>query len=413
MSSTPISVTSSAAPNDGDAADLDTALAALRGSGPRPSTTARHPRSSCRALLGVVLCALLLGGVFAVATSDPQPRPGAAGDNPSDGVYLSAHPGSCLAWQPDQPDRPSFVQCTTPHLFEVAQAIDSGGNEPCDLAVRRYLGDRFDPNSKFTIGELSATGSRRMLCGLQLPGPDGHLIPFRGAVAGTDQSKVWPPGTCLGIDPQTSVATDTVTDCAGPHAAEVIGAVDLGAQFHGAVPTDADQSTELREACDHLAAAYLAPRTVASTGLAVRYHAINPTSWGAGSRQAVCSVGPRTTGPITGPAKSHHPIVDESDSAPAESAPRTEGLHGHQIESDSLPAVTHSQQPSETSTAPATSSPTAGGAESPSAVGGPAIVSQVPGGAPAHEVIQIPGLAPVTVPAMPEDPGNAPVPLAP
>lgn len=373
-------------------------------------------------MLGVTLCALLFGGALAVATANPESRPQAAGDNPSDNVYLSAHPGSCLAWQPEAPDRPAFVQCTTPHMFEVAQAIDSAADEPCDLAVRHYLGDHFDPNSKFHFGELSPTGqstdgSRKALCGLQLSGPDGHLIPFRGSVAETDQSKVWPPGTCLGIDPKTSVATDTVIDCAAPHAVEVIGAVDLGARFHGAVPDDADQTAELRGECDHLAAAYLAPTTVTSTGLAVQYHAINPTSWGAGSRQAACSLGAKTPGPISGPAKSHHPAVDESDSAPSESTPRIEASHGRSAEPEPEPAITHASQPSETSGTATTSGPAAaaGGPEGQSAPGGPAVISQIPAApqGPAHEVIQIPGLAPVTVPVMPEAPDTGPVPLAP
>ena len=318
MSLTPDCASAPAAPTDDDSADLNTALAALRGKEPRPGAVRRNPRSSHRALLGIALCGLLVGGIFAVRTADPESRSDSAGANPADNVYRSAHPGSCLLWQPGEPDRLSFVQCTTPHMFEVAKSFNGTDSEPCDLAVRKYLGERFDPDSKFSITELSpaghpAEGSRKKLCGLQLPGPDGHPVPFRGQVAETDQSKVWPPGTCLGIDPKTSGPTGIAVDCTAPHAVEVIGAVDLGGQFHDAVPSDADQTAVLQDSCAHLAAAYLAPRTVASTGLKVIHHAIGPTSWGAGSRHAMCSLGPEQPGPITGRAASHHRETDDEN----------------------------------------------------------------------------------------------------
>ena len=44
-------------------------------------------------------------------------------------------------------------------------------------------------------------GERRLLCGLQLQGPNNQQLVFKGKVADVDQSKVWPAGTCLGIDP--------------------------------------------------------------------------------------------------------------------------------------------------------------------------------------------------------------------
>lgn len=427
MSTTQDCTAAFAAPADGDSADLSTALAALRGNQPPAAARCRSPRSSRRALLGLALCGLLLGGVFAVRTADPESRPDSAGASPVNDVYLSAHPGSCLVWQPGESDRLSFAQCATPHMFEVAKSFTGGDNEPCDLTVRDYLGERFDPDSKFAITELSpavhsAAGSRRRLCGLQLPGPDGHPVPFRGQVAETDQSKVWPPGTCLGGDSKSNRPTDIALDCAAPHTVEVIGAVDLGAQFHSATPSDTEQTAALQDSCAHLAAAYLAPRSVASTGLKLIYHAIGPSSWGAGSRHATCSLGPKQPGPITGRAASHHQAVDDentvtptestSNSSDAEPTPERPTRTAPETEVARVP------QSAETQSAAGVSTPSAENVPhepSQSAMGGPGNIGQVPAGpaGPAHEVIQIPGLAPVTVPAMPDEPGAAPVPLTP
>ena len=72
-----------------------------------------------------------------------------------------------------------------------------------------------------------------MLCGLQLPGANNQQLAFKGKVADIDQSKVWPAGTCLGIDPTTNQPTDIPVDCAAPHAMEVTGAVNLAEKFPG------------------------------------------------------------------------------------------------------------------------------------------------------------------------------------
>lgn len=413
-----------AASADDDSADLSTALAALQGNEPRPAaTTCRSRRSSHRALLGLALCGLLIGGVFALRGADQESRPATAGADQVDDVYLSAHPGSCLVWQPGEPDRLSFAQCATPHMFEVAASFSGSDTEPCDLTVRRYLGARFDPDSKFATTELTPTehgaeGSRRRLCGLQLPGPDGHPVPFHGLVADTDQSKVWPPGTCLGIDPKSSRPSDVAVDCAAPHAVEVVGAVDLGAQFHSETPTDAEQTAALEDSCAQLAAAYLAPRSVSSTGLKVIQHAIGPSSWAAGSRHATCSLGPKQPGPITGRAVTHHRAADETIETPPQSASGASGTAGAEPAQSAPEAPsTHAPQSAETQSA-ATVSPSveeAVPAPVAPATGGPGNISQIPAGpqGPAHEVVQIPGLAPITVPAMPNDPAPGPALLGP
>ena len=124
-----------------------------------------------------------------------------------------------------------------------AARIQQISQEQCSAAVKRYLGARFDPNSRFTISMLWSgdkawrqSGERRMLCGLQLPGPNNQQLAFKGKVADVDQSKVWPAGTCLGIDPATNQPTDIPVDCAAPHAMEVTGAVNLAEKFPGRLP---------------------------------------------------------------------------------------------------------------------------------------------------------------------------------
>ena len=119
-----------------------------------------------------------------------------------------------------------------------AARIQQISQEQCSAAVKRYLGAQFDPNSRFTISMLWSgdkawrqSGERRMLCGLQLPGPNNQQLAFKGKVADVDQSKVWPAGTCLGIDPSTNQPTDIPIDCAAPHAMEVTGAVNLAEKF--------------------------------------------------------------------------------------------------------------------------------------------------------------------------------------
>ncbi len=170
--------------------------------------------------------------------------------------------------------------------------------EQCQPAVERYLGDKFDPNSRFTISMLwsgdkawKQSGERRMLCGLQLPGADNQQIAFKGKVADLDQSKVWPAGTCLGIDPSTNQPTDAPVDCGAPHAMEVTGAVNLAEKFPGALPPDADQDAFIKDACTRMTDAYLAPIQLRTTTLTLIYSTISLPSWNAGSHQVSCSIG--------------------------------------------------------------------------------------------------------------------------
>ena len=134
-------------------------------------------------------------------------------------------------------------------------------------------------------------GERRMLCGLQLPGAGNEQIAFKGKVADVDQSKIWPDGTCLGIDPSTNQPTDIPIDCAAPHAMEVTGTVNLLAKFPDALPPEPEQDGFIKDSCTRLTDAYLAPVQLRSTTLTLIYSTLSLPSWSAGSRQVACSIG--------------------------------------------------------------------------------------------------------------------------
>ena len=176
--------------------------------------------------------------------------------------------------------------------------IQQISQEQCQVAVRRYLGERFDPNSRFTVSMMwsgdkawKQSGERRMLCGLQLPGINNSQLAFQGKVAEIDQSKVWPAGTCLGIDPSTNQPTDIPVDCAGPHAMEVTGAVNVAEKFPAGLPPEPEQDAFIKDACTRMTDAYLAPIQLRSTTLTLIYSTISLPSWSAGSHQVSCSIG--------------------------------------------------------------------------------------------------------------------------
>ncbi|KDE99689.1 hypothetical protein Y900_012260 [Mycolicibacterium aromaticivorans JS19b1 = JCM 16368] len=298
---------------------------------PEPGTSRRtflgtfQATSTRRALLLTALGGLLIAGVVTALPIGYNNRlAGYAGSNPLSGTkgtaaFANAKSGSCLTWD-KSPDAATIVDCKDDHKFEVAESVDMrtypgseyGPNaappsaariqqislEQCQPAVERYLGDKFDPNSKFTISMLwsgdkawKQDGERRMLCGLQLPGTDNQQVAFKGRVAEVDQSKVWPAGTCLGIDPPTNQPTDIPVDCGAPHAMEVTGAVNLAEKFSAGLPSDADQDAFIKDACTRMTDAYLAPVQLRSTTLTLIYSTISLPSWTAGSHQVACSIG--------------------------------------------------------------------------------------------------------------------------
>jgi hypothetical protein len=365
----------------------------------------RQPRgrflgsASARRALLMVLGGLLFGGVIAVLESGADAnhpgsydhRPGPTTATRADVVLSSAHSGDCLIWPKNAPDQPSFVQCKDPHLFEVAQSVDMRNMQaPCQQAVQRYLGSYYDPNSKFMVAALwsgagTQPGERHLLCGLQLPGPDSQPVPFTGQVAELDQSKVWPPGTCLGVESATNQPTDTPVDCAAPHALEVTGAVNLAEKFSGPPPAEPDQDAFIRDACTRTADAYLSPVGLRTTALALQYSTVSPASWSAGSHQVSCGVGApldnnQGWAALTGSAKGeflingHAHVPTTSVPAPREPEPEPRVEPPPTAADTPSPAPT---QPSPTPTAAAspsqtaTPSPSASATTSPEAVPSP------------------------------------------
>jgi predicted heme/steroid binding protein len=283
-----------------------------------------HATSTRRALLLTALGGLLIAGLItALPSKDGSNGPTAnsisLGPRGND-TFNHAKAGDCLNWPDRTPDAAEIVDCKDDHRFEVAESVDMRtfpgteygpdaappspariqqiSQEQCSAAVKNYLGNRFDPNSRFTVSMLWSgdkawrqAGERRMLCGLQLPGPNNQQLAFKGKVAEVDQSKVWPAGTCLGIDPSTNQPTDIPVDCAAPHAMEVTGAVNLAEKFPQALPPEPEQDGFIKDACTRMTDAYLAPIQLRSTTLTLIYSTISLPSWSAGSHQVSCSIG--------------------------------------------------------------------------------------------------------------------------
>ena len=286
---------------------------------------ALHATSTRRALLLTALGALLIAGVVTALPIGGRGPLGsyAAADRPTGAAgktFADAGPGDCLNWPENAPDAATIVDCAQEHRFEVADSVDMrtypGSEygpdaeppspariqqislEQCEPAVERYLGVRYDPNSRFSISLLWAgdrawkqSGERRMLCGLQLPGPGNQQVVFTGRIADLDQSKVWPAGTCLGIDPATNQPTDVPADCSAPHAMEITGAVNLAERFPDALPSEPDQDAFIKDVCTRMTDAYLAPVQLRDTTLTLIYSTVSLPSWTAGSRQVSCSIG--------------------------------------------------------------------------------------------------------------------------
>jgi predicted heme/steroid binding protein len=280
--------------------------------------------STRRALLLTALGGLLIAGLITAlpqsdSTSSLTGSAISLGPRGND-TFNHAKSGNCLNWPERTPDTAEIVDCSAEHRFEVAESVDMRTfpgseygpdaappsaariqqitQEQCSAAVKRYLGARFDPNSRFTPSMLwsgdkawRTKGERRMLCGLQSPGPNNQQLAFQGKVADIDQSKVWPAGSCLGIDPTTNQPTDIPVDCAAPHAMEVTGAVNLAEKFPSALPPEAEQDTFIKDSCTRMTDAYLAPIELRATTLTLIYSTISLPSWSAGSHQVSCSIG--------------------------------------------------------------------------------------------------------------------------
>ena len=280
-----------------------------------PCRSTHSKRSNRRATLALSLFVLLLGGILQLATSTPDTRSGPSEGSRADVVFSNALSGTCLAWPPDAPDKPSFVQCSDNHLFEVARPVGMQNfMEPCQLAVRDYLGSHFDPNSKFTStvlwagdaqGAKTDEGTCSAVC--SCPARTVDRSRSRGRWPNRISRRSGRQGRAWASTPQTGRSTEAPVPCSAPHAVEVAGTANLRDQFPGARPSEPDQDGFLRDTCTRATDEYLAPAPLTSTGLSVNYAIMSSASWNAGSRLVACELGTRRGDdgwvPLTGGVK--------------------------------------------------------------------------------------------------------------
>jgi hypothetical protein len=323
---------------------------------PLPAANASHPSKQLparRIVMGVLIGALTMFGVatldtFAGATvpvlGSLAALPGVAGE--PDVVEVPAPPatpGTCLMWSRSDAADTKVVDCAQPHLFEQAGSValvDQATlpddrqwrqlvNERCTQVVLDYMGGKFDPDGRYRVGALKPSpakwteGDRELRCGLQSSSRSGALYPLAGRAASSDQSAVHDPGTCLAIDGRT--IGDPV-DCAGPHAVETVGIVDLSEKFPDAFPAVGDQDAFLQPECGRIANEYAGSADViAAKKLTVYWDNLTEDSWKAGTRKVNCNLAallPDRSGfaPVTGPVRGEV-VVGENPAPPASQAP--------------------------------------------------------------------------------------------
>jgi Septum formation len=398
-----------------------------------------------RALLLTALGGLLIAGIstaLPAGADDPGRLIGISNAAVPGGragqTFEKARAGDCLNWPSKSPDQAAIVDCKDDHRFEVAEAVDMrtfpgseyGPNaaapspariqqisqEQCQVAVKHYLGVKFDPNSKFLISmmwpgakEWTESGARRMLCGLQLPGADNSQQVFKGRVADLDQSKVWPAGTCIGLEPTTNLPTDTPVDCGAPHAMEVTGSVNVADKFPGGLPSEQDQDAYIKDACTAMTDGYLAPVQLRATTLTLTHLPISLPSWSAGSRQVACLIG-STLGnggwsTLVGNAKGNLLINGQPPVPPPNIPEERLNLPPIPLQLPTTIDMSQSQTGTGTNSSPANSAPTIGNQHLPNAPGPQTLESPPPaagGSAPG----QAPGPGQAPAAGQPPGPGG-------
>ncbi|MFR9752724.1 septum formation family protein [Nocardia sp. 004] len=284
---------------------------------------------------GAVIAAmvtLFLTGFDSKKNLEAHP-PGAPVQTMLDKELSAAAMGDCLSWS--KPDRSDLfeVNCSNEHKFEVAAEIDlsrypgkefgPGSRAPdvlratelkeehCVPAVQKYLGGRFDPQGKYLVQlmypsqEAWKHGDRTLHCGLQGATKTGTTPLTTGSATEQDQSKVYEPGVCLGIN--QNLPTDPV-DCAQPHAVEIVSTIDLGTRFDSTPPPKEEQDKFMNEECTRTAPDYLGgPDVIRDKTLTMFFDYIDARSWMAGSHKLNCMIGKGTDregfAPIVGSAK--------------------------------------------------------------------------------------------------------------
>ncbi|MBP2364702.1 septum formation family protein [Pseudonocardia parietis] len=336
--------------------DGDTALVTAD----RPATGGGGLRGARRVGIGILVGAFLM---FAVASLDSLlgAEVPVLGSFASSGVPPRVEeppplppppdtPGTCLNWGRADATDTTAVNCAQQHRFEQAGRVELVDqpvfppdaawqqlvSERCTPVVTKYLNGKFDPEGKFRVGALKPSkarwdgGDRGMRCGLQAASRSGAMLPITGKVAEQDQSSIQAAGTCLAIDDRT---VGDPTDCAGPHAVEVVGVVDLGTEFPEAWPAIEDQDKFLQPACTDAANAFAGnDKVIGEKGLTVYWGNLAEESWKAGSRKVNCNIGtllPDGSGfaSLAGSVKGNLVVGDQAapPAATAPGAPSTPG----------------------------------------------------------------------------------------
>ncbi|MFR9803253.1 septum formation family protein [Pseudonocardia sp. RS010] len=331
---------------------------------PRPARTSPPPRRGVRVpgrrQARRIVAAVLVGAavMLGVATLDTVagatvpvlgslaalPSPNGTSADVEEIPPPPTTPGTCLNWTRADAADTAVVDCAQPHLFEQAGTVRLADqpnlpddatmrqlvNERCTPVVLQYLGGRFDPNGKFRVGALKPAqkkwdeGDRELRCGVQSASRSGALYPLSGRAAEQDQSGVHEPGTCLAID---GPRVGDPTDCAGPHAVETVGVVDLSEKFPEGFPAVGDQDGFLQPECSRIAGEYAGgDQVISDKGLTVYWDNVTEESWNAGTRKVNCNLAallPDRSGfaPVTGPVKGEVTVGDQP-APPATTTPK-------------------------------------------------------------------------------------------
>ena len=265
-------------------------------------------------MIGASVGGFLLLGLSAF-TSWPVSGSGLLGGEaakPTVNPAYESEAADCLNWaKPDLSDVKK-VDCGNQHLFEVTGKVDISAEyakeakypaaadwakislDHCTKPSLDYLAGKFDPFGKYTVGPLNPgeqewnAGFRTLRCGLQVVGPAGGLLPSFGTAKKQDQSDVYDPGVCLGLNGKS--VGDPV-DCAQPHTFEIVGVVDLATAIGPDFPAPEKQDEVLPATCDTMAAEYSGGADLKGKGLVVTWDNRLPESWTAGSHKVNCKIG--------------------------------------------------------------------------------------------------------------------------
>ncbi|MEV0356034.1 septum formation family protein [Nocardia sp. NPDC050697] len=233
-----------------------------------------------------------------------------------DAAFGTAAAGDCLTWSTTDRSDLVKVSCDGKHLFEVAAEVDMSRypgrefapgsrfpdslrltelkEEHCVPAVQKYMDGRFDPRGRYVVGLMYPSadgwqaGDRTLRCGLQVAAATGTPT-TSGSAAAQDQSRVYQPGVCLGIN--QNLPSDPV-DCAQQHAVEIVSTIDLGAHFTSGLPSKDDQDKFMEQECTRTSTDYLgSPDAIRNKTLTLFFDYLDARSWLAGSRKLDCMIG--------------------------------------------------------------------------------------------------------------------------